>query len=437
MRSFGSPSVVSRSWVKASTCLMITAWGLSCFLWGAFPSALASVNVTQILGGASDSYVPPPPPCTTFGFTEEATLTLPTGFNNGVFLRTMTNPYNNIGYAITEDGGGQRIVTFDLTSMTVRSSLTLGTFPGKYRSALRVQGDIDTADSRLYVFREARNGGGSCTGGAGGNCISFARFTDNQLSSFAEAITGPDASANIDDARQHGPHKFLIINNPAVNRRLELFDKVSLIKDGNGSDFGIASFGHLSRTFSGHLYGCLIDAIGTCRRIPSGSATSDATFNYSGLMGGNLISSNLYGGLPGDQATPVPQIAIETTESGVASRRVYLRASDQVFTAANSYAITDGSALFQGSFYDAINNKVFSARNEGGAIRLIRSTPGPTTFTVEQTFACVACNMNTGSSTGTQVVDYAPHKMRLFTISLASPAVITRIRVCATGGPPA
>jgi hypothetical protein len=417
----------------------LMTWLFCSFLW--ISSALASVNVTQIMGGAGDGFLPPPPPCTTFGFIEEATLTLPTGFNNGVLMRVMQSRYNNIGWVMTDDGVSLRIAVFDLTAMTLRASATLDTFPGKYRTAQRVQGDIDT-DSRLYVFLEARNGGGSCAGGAGNNCIAFRQFTEGSLSTVVEAITGPDATVNLDDARQNGPQHFVLLNAEVTptngNRRFELFSKSSLLKLSNGTEFGNMGFGHLSRTFNGRLYGITNGNTANGLRLPGNSATSDGTFSLSASFGARLVGA-IYGAITDDPANTNKILGSSDQTGGVQAFRAHVNESNLVNCCTNSYAVggTNGAAIYQGTFYDSINNKVFSGRTDGANEEIIRTTPGPNTFTVEATLNCVACNYNIGSGTGSQIIDYAQHKMRLFTVSNQSPAVITRIGVCASGGPPA
>lgn len=416
------------------------------FLWVSLLSTPAFGQVTQIIGAAVDPVVPPTLPCTTFGFVEEAQLTLPTGFNNGVMIRVMpsrtTNiPYNNLGYAITEVAAvNTQLTVFDLTTMTIRASATISTPAGKYRLAQRVQGDLDT-DGRLYIFREAAQGGPSCPAGSA-NCISFARFLEN-ASMQLEGITGNCITSNIDDARDGGSGSYVTISNRdpicgGTGREFRLWSKSSLAFSSLGTQFGISAFGHLSRLFNGNVYGCLTDATNTCRRIPSGSATSNATFSFTSSFSTRLLGA-IYPAVTDFVGNTNQILGSSDQTGGVQARRAFVNESNLVNCCTNLYAAggTDGAAIFQGTFYDALNNKVFSARVDGINEELIRTTPGPNTFTVEATLNCVNCNYNGGSASGSQVIDYAPHKARLFTISTTSPAVINRIRICATGGPPA
>lgn len=392
-----------------------------------FLCAIPAQAVQIQIGGSTDATIPPPPPCSTLGFVEETQLTLPTGFNQGRFMRVMKTPYNNIGYVITEDGSSQRLAVFDLTTMTLRATATLGTFPGKYRQAGRIQGDIDP-DSRLYVFREARNGGGSCAGGAGFNCISFARFLEN-ASLQSEVISGPDATANLDDARDDFSGGYILLhaaNTATLERRFDRYSKNSLGLLATGTLTGISAFGHLSRFFNNHLYGILESTTANGWSIPSGSPVADGTFSMTASFGLNLIGA--IHGLTNDAG--LLNIVGESGNTVTNAVRGYVNTGLVNFATSN-YTAAEQGAAFQSSFYDSFLNRVFSVRNNNV---LVRTTPGVVGFAIEQTFTCLLCNY---ANQQTQTADYAPHKMRLFTVSNGTPAVINRIKVCAVGGAPA
>ena len=100
---------------------------------------------------------------------------------------------------------------------------------------------------------------------------------------------------------------------------------------------------------------------------------------------------------------------------------------------AATYVANDGTSAWQSTFFDSINNKVYSVRADGGfgyTAQIIRTDP---LATIEQRFACGTCLVN--ASQGVQASDFNQNMARLYLVNTSNPPVVNKIKVCATGGP--
>lgn len=397
-------------------------------------------SISRVVGGGAveDNSMNLIPACTSFGFSITNTKVLPTGFNIGRFVRVSKTKESSVGFLLTGDSTTLRILSFDLDTLSTLNSATVVAACGvgaKYNCDASLVGDVESSTGNLYLFRKARNGSAFCSGGAGGDCISFARINSMTLAE-TEVITAPDASSNLDDARDNGTGSFVLINANSITslREFKQFSKLTLTQTATGTSFGLSAFGHLSNPFNGKMYGVLGSTSATSGlRIPVGSVTSDGTFSFSGSMGTRLPAA-IYTAIT-DFGGSENEILGESDVTGTTPAvRGYVVESTLVNCCTRTYAASslDGEATRQGTFWDSIDNKVYSTRfrSSDSSIRFLRTITGPITAIdpVEENFICGSCGSS--SPGGTQAVDYAPQKKSLYFLSGGSPATLVKIRAC-------
>jgi hypothetical protein len=163
------------------------------------------------------------------------------------------------------------------------------------------------------------------------------------------------------------------------------------------------------------------------KRIQLDSVTVDTT-NTFGFPGATTLGALL--------TIPEAQLVIgnSTSFGGIAAVRNYRTGGLVNVGTTNTYLTTDGSAVARSSFWDVVNNKVYEFRIDAGsgANNLMRTTPD--TAVIEQRFNCTGCGANSLPTT-----DFAVSNARLYNAfdSSSTVAGVVRVKVCATGGPPA
>lgn len=388
--------------------------------------------ITTTLGVAVDPTRPPTPPCSTFGFSIDATNTLPTGQNNIRMLRVDRTGTTNFGYAITsQTGAGYTVYLFNTRTMAVLGSV-VHRITG-YSDAGRLQGEI-ASDYKLYLFHEVDNTNPGC---ANSNCLVMARW--NLLTLEATGVDAVGARIdNVDDAREMGSNFLVVVSRgtaPLV-REFRTYNKSSLSFIAAGTQGAIATFTRISRPLNGVLYAHDESGSPNTYRFTGSSptATATTTLNFSAP----LLTSAIF---PASAITGfTDQFVFDSNVSGASTpERSYITppatiVGPQGFSGGNA----DLGASFQGTFWDATNQRVFALRTDGaGSGTAQRTTLGfSSPFTTEQNFACASCVNSGGQASGSQIVDYSPARARLYVGSNESPARVTRIKVCATGGPP-
>jgi len=380
---------------------------------------------SKIFGAAGDASIPPTPPCQVFGFSVENIVTLPVGQNQAAMVRVDRSGLTQIGYILTSQATGYTVHAFNfktLASLGDSVQTPLG-----YRNAGRLQGDVGS-DGFLYLFYEVLTADPLCPSN---NCVVMAKWNGASLvSAVTDSNTG--ATSNIDDARESGGQFLAGISLASGIRVFRLYDKGSLTRLSTGTDTGVSVFLHVSRALgSSDIYGALSDnttfpnifrfAIGTATASGSTSLAYTAGLGISAIFpqeGASLMILD-----SGNETTP--QRAYVTPPTTIAGPQGFPSTSANL------------GAAFQGSFYDSTNRKVFSLRtNAGSAGLLLRSTVGLTdTFASEERFPCASCVNAGGTTTGSQVVDYAQSFARMYVGSNESPARLTQLKVCAVGGP--
>ena len=241
-------------------------------------------GLQQVLGVNLDLTTPSIPPCSVFGYSVETTVTLPAGFNEGRFLRV--DGENNYGFAVTEDGLSSRMVVFGLDTLTIYGTRLLTTFPGDYRNAQRLQGDI--SEGKLFLFREQLNAAPLCISGTG-NCISASRWSPTGPTLELEVIDVAEV-ANVDDARDDGVGNYLVVDASSMpgTRELRLFSKLTMARTATGSFLGNTTFGRITLdTLGGSNASFATQAtsvIPNVFRVPVGGAVVVGTSSFVSSM---------------------------------------------------------------------------------------------------------------------------------------------------------
>lgn len=404
-----------------------------CFLEG-------SGQAVSSLGMVSDATMGPGQ-CSSFAFSVEKTITLPTGFDMARLVRVNRSMAGNVGYIYTETATGGQLTVFSLDDLTIISNTN--TFSSVvYEMNLRAQGDV-FSNNNLYFTLEMKPGQSTpfttCDTSVAQNCVSIMTFSGDGVKLNEIADSSPLLArrvSNIDDVRESDNTIMMVVASPAGLREFRTYDPSTLLYIATGTATGISGFGHLSRQYNGFNYGVLGNASSTTWQFAVGNPTAIGT--VTDLTAPRLPSA-IYGMDP-VFANPGPVVRyVMVTESdrsgGGAAQR--FGASVSPFTASflASYNVAVFAAAYESTFYDSINQRVYSVRNDGtGAVQLVREPLGPVTdpVTTQEVFSCpvAACNGVNGLSTGSQVADFSPYQKAIYIGSTTNPAKLSKIRVC-------
>jgi hypothetical protein len=385
---------------------------------------------SRIVGANIDDTPPGPvPACSTFGFSIDATNTLPVGQNNAIMVRVDHSGITTVGYVITSQATGYTVYVFDMATMVVIGS-TVNTITG-YVNLGRLQGDVGS-DGKLYVFNTVSSVNLSCPAGVS-PCLMLSRWNGVTLEAggIVDAVNRTDT---IDDARESGAN-FLMVGSPGSgNREFRVYSKATLIFSGIGTLTGVSAYGHIGRTIDGHMYGGLASSANpNVWTFIMDSPTANNSVQVL-FTAGKLLSAIF----PIDSSTDLFAFDSDRT-GGTTAQRAWIQNTTIVVQGPTDFSggAADIQASYQGGFYDTLNNRVFSLRTDGaGSGQAQRTIPGVAGFTTQENFICgVQCNNSGGTNTGTQIVDYSQTYARMYVGSSESPARLTRIKVCAIGGP--
>lgn len=373
-------------------------------------------------------------PCTTMGFSVESTLTLPSGFGSARMLRVnKTATTGGLGYTVHGNGNFIKVAAFDLDTMTLAGSTTLqATGSGQYYSQGRYAGDTDGDTLFFFLLNNQVAGGGTCPI-VGNLCISLKKASVSggviNIGTFDDLS---DTAANLDDARFTATDTMWLINgNNAGQRRIISFATNSLTRNATGSLLGVNAPGMFSTAqFGGYVYAAF------------STTTSPNIFQFSPgnlppVASGNVASGRVPGAIYALTPSGSGVVAVESNINGLGVATRSYMSGTLVLNATDGYPVnTDGNPQFNSTFYDQVNDKVYSYRLDGGAgltgdwMRLTSTSP----MSVQQRFACGSglCANPVGL---TQVADFSENKARLYVVNWDNPAKISKLKVCATGGP--
>lgn len=380
--------------------------------------------------------------CNSFGFSVEKSVTLGgSTVTRMVRVDRSSTTMTNTGYIITETGGGKTLTAFNLDTLGI-----IGTdaFPNTiYETGQRVAGDV-FADGLLYfginMLSGASNGGASCPVGSGFSCVSMNKYNSSVVK-VAEVVDTSILAARrvsaIDDVRESGTTIMAVVGETTGVRDFRTYVTASLAFSTIGTTT-TANVGRLSREFQGSNYGVLSLAGSTVWQFTAGNPTAAAT---SSVLYAPRLASAIYGG--NNTLLGLGNlIYTESDTTGAGSTRGQYLISPFAANCASCPYITTvpNAAAYQGTFYDVANNKVFSTRSTDGVsdTEFVRTVSDfAVNYVPEEIFTCpgAVCGGPGGLSLGVQTVDYAPQKMRLYVGSNTNPVVLSKIKVCASGGP--
>lgn len=390
----------------------------------------ASGQISGVYVGATQQTPDPIPPCTTSGFAVDATLLTPKPTNDLIEFHRIdrSRTSDRVGYFVTRDSATSTrrwLYTYDARSMVMISARELQAL-AQTTYTNKIAGEV--VNGFLYLFRGVTAGSLTCP--VGQQCIELSKYDRNGLLLGSTLASGLGLVDNLDDVRPSSASSLLLIYaNSAGNRFYSLWSVPGGSFLGNSASQG---------------------PIGAGQLVING----DAGFQYAGFNGGGKVAQqiplnsaipSITGGVftfPGINALgaiwniPTASLVIgESTSAGGSNAvRNYRDANLGNVGTTTTYLLTDGSAVPRSTFWDVVNNKVYEFRLDAGsgANDLMRTTPDTTV--IEQRFNCTGCPANSIPTT-----DFAVSNARLYNgfNSSATVAGVVRVKVCATGGPPA
>lgn len=393
------------------------------------PSSAKAV-VSSVYAGAVQSIPDPILPCTTSGFAVDATLLTAKPLNDVVEFHRIerSRTSDRTGYFTTRDVATSKrrwLYSYDARTMVLIAAREIQAL-GQTTFTNSIIGEI--SGNILYMFRVVTGGSIGCPGGQ--QCIYLTKFDRNltELGSIlVSGLTG--ILQNVEDARLNGASTLLLAyNNTASDRFLSSWSIPGGTFIATSAALGPqAPIQFALNADAGWQYAGFGDASRTVKRIQLDSVTVDTT-NTFGFPGATTLGALF--------TIPEAQLVIgnSTSFGGIAAVRNYRTGGLVNVGTTNTYLTTDGSAVARSSFWDVVNNKVYEFRVDAGsgANNLMRTTPD--TAVIEQRFNCTGCPASSLPTT-----DFAVSNARLYNAfeSSATVAGVVRVKVCATGGPPA
>lgn len=390
----------------------------------------ASGQISGVYVGATQQTPDPITPCTTSGFAVDATLLTAKPTNDLIEFHRIdrSRTSDRIGYFITRDSGTNTrrwLYTYDARAMTLITARELQSL-GQTTFTNRIMGEV--IDGILYLFRVVTAGSLTCP--VGQQCLYLTKIDRNGLELGSTLVSGLGLTDNLDDVRSSSASSLLLIHaNTAGNRFYSLWSVPGAAFLGNSASQGSIGAGQLVINGDmGFQYAGFVGAGKVAQQIPLNSAIpsiTGGTFTFPGVTVLGAIWN-----------IPTASLVIgESTSAGGANAvRNYRDANLGNIGTTSTYLLTDGSAVPRSTFWDVVNSKVYEFRLDAGsgANNLMRTTPD--TAVIEQRFNCTGCLANSIPTT-----DFAVSNARLYNgfDSAATVAGVVRVKVCATGGPPA
>jgi len=402
---------------------------LSLVILSGVPSS-ANAQVSRVYAGAVQSTPDPITPCTSSGFAVDATLLTAKPLNDVTEFHRIDRgrTADRVGYITTRDiatGKRRWLYSYDARTMVLIASREIQGL-GQTTFTNQITGEV--INGFLYMYRMVTGGSLSCPGGQ--QCIYLTKY-DRNLNELGSTLASglPGITSNLDDARMNGASTLLLVHaNTNSDRYLTTWSVPGSAFISISAALGPKAPGQLAiNGDAGWQYVGFRDSTRTIKRVQLDSTTVDTTntFVFSGLETLGAIF-----------AIPESQFVIgeSTSFGGLAAVRNYRTGSLNNVGTTNTYLTTDGSAASRASYWDAVNNKVYEFRVDAGsgANNLMRTTPD--TAVIEQRFNCTGC-----AATDSPTTDFSASNARLYNAfeSDATNEGVVRVKVCATGGPPA
>lgn len=379
----------------------------------------ASASISGVFIAATQQTPDPIPPCITSGYAEDGVLNIAPLPGHFIQFHRVNRARGSgsVGFIVTGNGitGERELITYDVSTMSMiaRTVIQLSLL---YTTGLA--GEV--VDNHLYLARASVTGGPGCVANA---CMELTKY-DRLASMLGTSQTSLRAD-NLDDARMSGASTLLVAYNSGAVRNLAswsipgaTFIATSPIT-GLASPQRLAINGDMGQQYTGTVGGTAARRFALEQTSPQGSGT----FLFSGLgtfLGMGIIPS---AGLV---------IGGSSAVGGIPSTRSYMTSDLTLIGVASPFLFADGNEGAFTMFYDSVNNKIHSFRTDAGsgAPSLIRTDP---LSVLEQRFTCANCN----GSTAVPQNDFIESKARLYVSNAVAGRFVVRIKVCATGGPPA
>lgn len=405
------------------------------FLLALLPLALfvglspAKGAISGVYVGATQETPDPIPPCTSSGFAVDATLLTAKPTNDLIEFHRIdrSRTSDRVGYFVTRDqatSSRRWLYTYDAKAMTMISARELQSL-GQTTFTNRIVGEV--VDGFLYLYRVVTAGSLTCP--VGQQCIYLSKFDRNGNELGSTLASGMGLVDNLDDVRPSSASSLLLINaNTAGNRFYTLWSVPGGAFLGVSASQGSIGAGQLViNGDAGFQYAGFGGAALTAQKIPLNSVIPALTGSFS-FFGVEVL------GAIWNNPTTSQVLGESTSAGGLNAVRNYRDANLANLFSTGTYVLTDGSAVARSTFFDNVNRKVYGFRIDAGsgANNLMRTTPD--TATIEQRFNCTGCTANSIPTT-----DFAVSNARLYNgfDSSATVAGVVRVKVCATGGPPA
>jgi len=405
------------------------------FLLALLPLALfvglspAKGAISGVYVGATQETPDPIPPCTSSGFAVDATLLTTKPLNDQIEFHRIdrSRTSDRVGYFVTRDNGTSTrrwLYTYDARAMTMISAREIQSL-GQTTFTNQIAGEV--VNGFLYLFRIVTASSLTCP--AGQQCLYLTKFDRNGLELGSTLVSGLGLSANLDDVRPSSASSLLLIHaNTAGNRFYTLWSVPGGAFLGNSASQGSIGVGQLAiNGDAGFQYAGFGGAALTAQKIPLNSVIPALTGAFS-FFGVEVL------GAIWNIPTASLVLGESTSAGGLNAVRNYRDANLVNIGSTGTYVLTDGSAVPRSTFWDVVNLKVYAFRLDAGsgANNLMRTTPD--TAVVEQRFNCTGC-----AASSIPTTDFAVSNARLYNgfNSSSTVAGVVRVKVCATGGPPA
>lgn len=375
--------------------------------------------ISGVVAGATQQIPDPIPPCITSGYAEDGVLNIaPLPGHNVQFHRVnRARGSGSVGFIVTGNGvtGEREIITYDVTTM---SMIARGVIQSSLLYTTGIAGEV--VDNHLYLARASVTGTPGCVANA---CMEVTQY--DRLGSVVASSQTSLRADNLDDARMSGPSTLLIGYNSGAVRNISSWNIPGTTFIATSPTTGISiPIRFAINGDMGQQYAAAVNALAV-RRYGLGQTTHQGTgtFLFSGL-----------GTFQGLGIIPSAGMVVGGSSSigGIGATRSYMTNNLTLIGVSAPFLVADGNEGPFTMFYDSVNNKIHSFRTDAGigAPSLIRTDP---LSIIEQRFTCANCN----ASPSIPQNDFIESKARLYVSNAVAGRFAVRIKVCATGGPPA
>lgn len=387
----------------------------------------ASAEIRGVFAAATQEIPDPIPPCITTGYAVDATLDIPLQGDTPVVnvgAVDTSRRADRVGYILTRNNTNSTevwVYIYNAVTMVVTRSFRLQDFGQLDYGNQRL---VAVLNNELYLVRNINGGRLGC--GIGRVCASLTKITPS-----GTAI--PGLTIDLVTLSFGGFDDFVVLSDGTAmlgfsdgsNRRLMNINAVGFGPPLTGFAGQVVFAYREDGTplfYAGSLNGTTIKSFLPGDTTPLDSDVYSYTLSNTSSAFTTVLSRNLL-------------LGMSTSFAGSAANIAYKDLAMDNVRATESYPFsTDGSASRGGTYWDNINNVLHSLRIDAGsgAPSIIRSSIQP--LSIQQRFSCAFCDSSLFRN-----FNFVQPTLRFYVngTSAASVGRVTRIKVCATGGPPA